>query len=173
MISKDQIVALLLGATSASVSEVLGKEAMKSEKTFYLLKELVAEGIQPQAWKAAWALDKGTEEHPEKIDIILPWIYDFLMVEDHDGSVRHLMKILLRRPLIEDKAGLLLDKAVYWVNNEKASVSKRVYGIELMFRVYELYPDFKSELLSIIDDNLEKGGQAGFLNRLGKIKAKL
>ncbi len=162
-----------MGATSSSVSEALGKEALKNEETFFLLKEIVEERTQPQAWKAAWALDKATEERPEKIDLILPWIYDFLLIEAHDSSVRHLMKLLLRRPLIEDKAGLLLDKAIVWVNNDKASVSKRVYGIELMYRVCLLYPDFKYELRSIIDDNLEKGGQAGFLNRLGKLRDKL
>lgn len=173
MISKEEVISLLQANTSKYVTEALGEQALKSDALFLLLTTLIAEKQQPIAWKAAWTLDKATEVHPEQIDLILPWIYDFLMTEEHDGLVRHLMKLLLRRPLIVDKAGLLLDKAFAWVNDEKSSVSKKVHGLQLMFEVYLIYPDFKSELLAVIDDRLERNCSAGFAGVLKKTKNRM
>lgn len=144
--------------------------ARTDNELFEALWNLVKVGKQPVAWRAAWVLDHATEEAPGLIAPILDEIYSMIPTEKSDSSLRHLMKLLLRRPLDIDKAGYLVDHCIGWVLNPKDSVSKRVLGLQLLFELYLLEPDFGNELQAIIAVCEERGGTRGFFNRLGKVK---
>jgi len=131
---------------------------------------LVKSGEQPLAWRAAWILDNTTEDSPELIDPILDEIYSMIPLEKSDSNLRHLMKLLLRRPLDLEKAAGLVDLCIDWVLNPKDTVSKRVLGLQLLYELYLLQPEFAHELLTIISECEERGGTRGFFNRLHKVK---
>lgn len=127
------------------------------------------------SWRSAWILDHATEDKPELLDPILPEIYQELNAtgETFDGTVRHLLKFVLRRPVLEDEGGYLIDKCMNWLMLNDVPGAIRGNSLLYLYNIYLLMPDFKNELLSVIEANIEKGCSPGLMNSLKKIKQKL
>lgn len=153
----------------------LSKKAVSDPELFGELWAFVRRRKPKLSWRSAWVLDHATEHHPELLDPILAEVYRELNEsgEDIDGTVRHLMKFVLRRPLLEEEGGYLIDKCMIWLMTNNVPTAIRANALEYLYNIYLLMPEFKNELLSVIDANIEKGCSPGLMNKLRKIRLKI
>lgn len=127
------------------------------------------------SWRSAWILDHATEENPDLLKPILKEIYNELNTTGNafDGTVRHLLKFVLRHPVLEDEGGYLIDKCMTWLMSNDVPAAIRANSADYLYNIYVLMPEFKNELASVFDANIEKGCSPGLLNKLKKLRAKL
>lgn len=174
-IDKERLESFILTDAVLGAVKELAVQARSDRELFQALWEMVRRNEAKLSWRSAWILDHTTEEAPELLDEILPEIYKILINtgEEFDGTVRHLLRFVLRRPILEEEGGYLIDKCMNWLMTNEVQPAIKVHSLEYLYNIYELMPDFKNELTSVVDACIEKGGSAGFLNRLGKVRKRL
>ena len=151
---------------------VLSEKAANDPEMFKELWTLVKRREPKLSWRSAWVLDHATEDRPELLDPILAEVYEELnkSADEIDGTVRHLMKFVLRRPVLEEEGGYLIDKCMAWLMTNDIPTAIRVHSLEYLYNIYLLMPEFKNELLSVIDANMEKGCSPGLMVRLKRVR---
>lgn len=124
------------------------------------------------SWRSAWILDHATEKHTELLDPILKEIYAELVStgDSFDGTVRHLIKFVLRRPVLEEEGGWLIDKCMAWLMQNDVPTAIRANSLDYLYQIFLLMPEFENELVSVIDANIEKGCSPGLMNKLKKTR---
>ncbi|MFB6342304.1 hypothetical protein ACE1ET_11285 [Saccharicrinis sp. FJH62] len=150
----------------------LSKRAVDDPQLFNQLWVFVKRREPKLSWRSAWVLDHATEDHSELLDPILPEVYKELNEsgEEIDGTIRHLMKFVLRCPVLEEEGGYLIDKCMTWLMTNDIPTAIRVHSLEYLYNIYLLMPEFKNELLSVIDANMEKGCSPGLMVRLKRVR---
>lgn len=164
---------LLSSLYSKADYEVMFKRAAEERELFLLLWEIIKSKPESESWRMMWILDHGSEKNNRFILPILNEIYDRLLKSNNESFIRHAMKLILRCPINEDYAGELLDRCIGWMNDPKAKVSSQGLGLEFFYRVCQLYPEMKPELLAHIDEIEERSPSAGMKVMLREIRAKL
>lgn len=153
----------------------MSEQAANDAELFTTLWNFVLRGEPKLSWRACWILDHATEKKPELIDAVLPEVYDMLNNCDEivDGTVRHLLKFVLRRPVLEDKGGILIDKCMTWLQAETVPIAIRANSAEFLYNIYLLQPDFRFELASVYDSIIERGASPGLEGKLKKLRGTL
>ncbi|MFB6319012.1 hypothetical protein [Saccharicrinis sp. FJH54] len=150
----------------------LSRKAASDPELFNELWSFVRRREPKLSWRSAWILDHATEKQPELLDPILVDVYKELNAtgDDMDGTVRHLMKFVLRRPVLEEEGGYLIDKCMRWLMTNDTPAAIRVHSLEYLHNIYLMMPEFENELLSVIDANMEKGCSPGLMVRLKRVR---
>jgi hypothetical protein len=153
----------------------MAEQASHDVELFNTLWEFVRRGEPKLSWRSCWILDHATENNTDLIDPILPEVYDMLnsCSDTFDGTVRHLLKFVLRRPVLEEKGGLLIDKCMKWLQSETVPTAIRANAAEYLYNIYLLQPDFRFELASVYDAIIERGASPGLENKLKKLRGTL
>lgn len=171
--TRHEIETLLASLYSKADYEVMFERASKSQQLFQELWELIKEKPEKDSWRIMWILDHATEKNNAFIFPILDELYQRVLKSTNESFIRHAMKLILRCPINEDYAGEVLDRCIEWMNNPKAKVSSQGLGLHFFYRVCELYPEMKPELLAHMDEMHERQPGAGMKVMLREIRAKL
>jgi len=170
---EKEIEDLLSALYSKADYEIMFQRAAKEKELFLTLWEIIKEKPEKESWRIMWILDHGSEKSNEFIFLILDELYAKLLKSNNESFIRHAMKLILRCPINEDYAGELLDRCVGWMNDPKAKVSSQGLGLEFFYRVCQLYPEMKPELLAHMDEMQERQPSAGMKVMLREVRAKL
>ena len=168
--TKQEIEDLLASIYSKEEYEVLFKEAEKNFEIFNLVWELAKERPDKESWRLLWILDHATTKDSDFILPILDELYERVLKTNHHSYVRQGLKLILKCPIRENYASEMLERCIDWMNGSKSKIANQAYGLEFFYKICQLYPEMAPELITHINDILERNPSAGFKVRLLKIR---
>ena len=151
----------------------LWKIAVKSDKNLFdSLYRFIFSNEKLLAWRSCWIIDTASEDNPEILNDKLPEIISALITTDDGSLKRHFTRILCRYTIPEDFLGATVNRCFELLGPMEAP-AVRVNSMQLLFNISQDLPDLKGELISVIENLMEEGGSAGFMNRSAKLLRKL
>jgi len=128
---------------------------------------------RPENWRAAWMVDKIHDKYPELVLPYFPAITQFLFTTQNSGKKRHFLKLLSLHPVPEENMALLLNYCINVFSNAAEPVAVRVHAMQILYNIAQKEPDFASELIDLIEHEIEYHGSAGIKSRGQKLLKKL
>lgn len=138
-----------------------------------ILMDLAMDDSHPKNWRAIYLVDKIHEQHPELVLPYLPAMTDFLLITKNDSKKRHLLKLISLHDVPAENVALLLNYCVDVFTNAALPVAVRVHAMQILFNISLKEPDFKGELIDLIEHEIEHHGSAGICSRGNKLIIKL
>jgi hypothetical protein len=96
-----------------------------------------------------------------------------LKTEDNSGKKRHFLKLLSMNEIPEQHFGFLVDYCLDTLGSGKEPPAVRVHAMQVLFNISEKEPEFKPELMVIIEHEMEFHSTPGILSRGNKLVKKL
>ncbi len=137
---------------------------------------LIEIGLDDQiknSWRAIWLSDKIHEKKPELIRPYIPQYISFLNKTKNEGKKRHMLKLIGLNPIPEKDISFLLEYCLSEFTNAEMSVAIRVHAMQILYEISEFEPEFKHELIQLIEHEMEFHSTAGIKSRGKKLLKKL
>ncbi len=169
----DTLLDLLLLEMSRRNTDVVADLVRQKPELFGELFHIFSGNTEPASRRAAWALDIVSEKNPALILPYLDQIVELLPLFRHDGLKRHSLRMLSRSPLpSESHLGNLINLCFTMLISPGEAVCAKVFSMEILYRISQIEPDLKKELVDSIEWRLNEG-TPGFKNRGQKIVKKI
>ncbi len=153
--------------------ELVSKQLIENPKGFDVLISLALNHPKQRSWRAAYLVDKIHDQSPELLFPYLPAIIEKLKTESNASKRRHWLKLISMNSINEEFFGFLFDYCINAFTSEKEAVAVRVHAMQILFNISEKEPELKSEVLQIIEHELEQNPTAGIRSRGRKLATKL
>lgn len=153
--------------------ELMFQKTTGNRELFLSLWNFVKENPKGKTWRLLWIMEHATEKDNSLIFEILDELHELALKTNNDSYRRIGLKMILRCPLHEEYAGLMLDKCIEWINNPKVKVGTRALAFEYFSRTCQQYPEMAPEMLAIIDEQMERSPSAGLKSRMMQIRKQL
>ena len=128
---------------------------------------------EKESWRAVWIVDKIHEKRPELIRPYIPQLIDSLQTVTNESKIRHLLKLISLNPLPDKKLSFLLNYSLDIFTNAARPIAIRVHAMLILFEISEYESGFKSELIQLIEHEIEFHPSAGLKSRGTKLLRKL
>lgn len=128
---------------------------------------------EPENWRAAWMIDKINEKNPAVVLPYLPAMTDFLLTTKNNSKRRHLLKLISLHDIPKKRMGILLNYCLDVFTDAAIPVAVRVHAMQILYNIAQKEPDFASELIDLIEHEIEYHGSAGIKSRGQKLLKKL
>ncbi len=125
------------------------------------------------SWRAIWIIDKVHEKRPELVRPYIPQFIEALSFISNESKLRHLLKLISLNPIPEDQLSKLWDYGLNILTDASQPIAIRVHAMQLLFGISESIPEFKPELIQLIEHEIEFHGSAGIESRGRKLLQKL
>jgi hypothetical protein len=107
------------------------------------------------AMRAARAIQMSVAKHPE---IVKPYLKDIIRQMDKfktGGLKRSFAKMISETDwdFDEDTLGILAEICFKWVNDSNEEIAIKIYAQDILYRVSEIYPELKHELITVMEHN--------------------
>lgn len=138
-----------------------------------LLMDLAFECRHPKSWRAAYIADKINDNHPK---LIAPFISEMILrlkTEKNSSKKRHYLKLISQHNFSRKTHSFLVDYCLECFSSASDPIANRVHAMQVLFNISEKEPDFKPELLSIIEHEMELHPTPGIVSRGKKLVKKL
>jgi hypothetical protein len=155
---------LLADIPSGVGKDLLIGEVIKSDTHFNSLLELALHEKDPLAWRAAWVLDGSDEKKPGMARKHLSRIINALPGMGSTGTLRCLLRMLVRYEIPEKLQGLLIDECFSYLVSEHYPVAVKAHAMQIIYQHVLLYPELKLELTTVLRDQAENNS-VGFNSR--------
>lgn len=155
---------LLADIPSGVGKDLLTEEVIKSEAHFNSLLDLALHEQDPLAWRAAWVLDGSDEKKPGMARKHLSGIIEALPGLESTGTLRSLLRMLVRYDIPEKYQGLLIDLCFSYLVSELYPVAVKAHAMQIIYQHVLLYPELKHELTTVLRDQAENNS-VGFRSR--------
>lgn len=140
---------------------------------FKVLVNLAFDDLKEENWRAIWLMDKIHEQHPALVIPYLTEMTEFALRTRNDSKRRHLLKIISLNEIPEPYLATMLNYCVDIFTNASIPVAVRVHAMQVLFNISQREPDFKGELIGLIEQEIEYHGSAGIKSRGRKLLTKL
>lgn len=140
---------------------------------FPLLMEIALYDRSRFSWRAAWAADKIHEKNPGIASTWVGRMAEALPGLKHHGKKRQFLKLISLSPLQEEQESFLLDFCIEKLCSSKETIAVKAYSMQILYNISEKEPDFKPELLDIIEQEMEIRPDPGIVAKGKKLAAKL
>ena len=118
---------------------------------------------------AAWALSVCIDQYPRLIQPYLDELILYLKIENiPDGVKRNILRILQGVEIPKNMEGELMNICFQILMDKREAVAIRVFSMQVLANLSQLYQDIQPELKIIIEDELPYA-QPAFLSRGQKI----
>jgi hypothetical protein len=124
------------------------------------------------AMRFLWLMGGLVEIDPKRVAPMVPYFFEkrhTITVPNYDRS---LAKFCWLAGIPEEIEGEVTDALLQWILEPKISTSTKSFAVLALFNQTKKYPDLKTELRIVIEDQLDKNGSS-FEKRAGKIMLKL
>jgi hypothetical protein len=138
-----------------------------------LLMEVTLTGTDRQSWRAAWVADKINEQQP---GIMAPWIPGLTQAVrhlEHPGKKRQFLKLISLYPISPDDRGFLLEYCLGRLDDPSDPPAVKAHAMEILYQISREEPDFKEELLQVLEFLLERQDTAGIVARAKRLAGRL
>ncbi|WP_372774035.1 hypothetical protein [Mangrovibacterium sp.] len=142
------------------------------EEMFKLVEIAFSESHQLN-WRAAWVLDKVNEKNPIQVSYFIPQMIEFVYATKNESKLRHFLKIISRHQIPYQQIGKLFDFALSIFTDANVAIAVRVHALQILFNISEIECELKSELILLIEHELEIHPSAGIKSRGTKLLKKL
>ncbi|HDR67849.1 MAG TPA: hypothetical protein ENN61_02235 [Bacteroidaceae bacterium] len=139
-----------------------------SKDAFRKFFDMIFDEPDPIAWRAAWVVDGCDENNPSLTEKYLTKIIRELPSLKSEGARRSLMKLLCRHAIPENYRGILVDLCFQYLRSEIHTVAVKVYAMQIIFNLSQIYPELSHELITVIEDQFINNS-AGFRAKGAKI----
>lgn len=153
--------------------ELTIKEIESHPEFFSMLMDVALHSNKPFSWRAAWMADKIHDNHP---DLVIPWLDKMIQALDKNlqtGKKRHFLKLISLNQINKKHHLYLMDYSLDVFTSGKEPVATRVHAMQILYNISESEPEFKPELLAIIQHEIEVHPSAGISSRGKKLAKKL
>jgi hypothetical protein len=121
------------------------------------------------AQRAAWSVSLATEKNPA---LIQPYIKDLVAQlnkkNSHPAVIRNSVRILEQITIPEKYHGEVMTGCFGFIENPATPVAIKAYSLTTLFNLTKNYPEIKSELTLLIEENMDRE-TAAFKSRGKKI----
>ncbi len=149
--------------------EWLQQEIIRQPELYKLLVEIALHSNEPKSWRAAYFLDKITDLQPDLLQPYLKPMLDQLKIETNSSKKRHFLKLISQNEIPEDFYSFLFDYCCQTISSGKEPPAVRVHAMQNLFYIAQKFPELKSEVLSIIEHEMEYHSTAGIRSRGKKL----
>jgi hypothetical protein len=147
--------------------------ACESKKNFKELMKCFLDDEYTLAQRAAWSVKWAAKKKPE---MVWPHIKDLVSVlhkkNVHDVVIRNSIRVLQEINIPEKFHGEVMDTCFQFLEKPSSPVAIKVFSLTTLFNLSRIYPEIRSELKLIIEDNWEHATPA-FRARAKKMLPKL
>lgn len=155
---------LLTDLPSGMERDLLVGEIMRSDEHFEILLHLALHEKDPLAWRAAWVLDGSDEKKPGLAKKHISRIIQALPGMESRGTLRSLLRLLVRYDIPEKYQGLLIDECFSYLVSELYPVAVKAHAMQIIYQHVLLYPELKHELTTVLRDQAANNS-VGFKSR--------
>jgi len=152
--------------------EIWKRMVRADEQLFGQIFQLIFSQDKRLAWRSCWIIDSASEEFPDLLIDKIPKIITGLLTTKYSSLKRHFTRILCRYKIPEEYLGAVVNQS-FELLLPTEPVAVRMFAMQLLFNISQELPDLKGELICVLEDLVEEGGSAGFINRSGKLLRKL
>lgn len=153
--------------------EMVVESAVYDPHILEMLFSMALNHPKQRSWRAAYLVDKIHDKDPLTVRPYIPVIIEHVPQEKNDSKRRHWLKLISMNTVPEEYFGMLFDYCIETFTSGKEAVAVRVHAMQILFNISEEEPDLKSELLEIIEHEMEYHPTAGIRSRGKKLAAKL
>ncbi len=131
--------------------------------------QLFLHGEYRLSQRAAWAVSICIEQHPELAEKYLTQILDNLKNPVHNAVVRNTVRIFDQIDIPEHLHARIMNICYDYVVDRNTPFAIKAYSLGILHKLSHTYPELKSELRGLIDDQMPTA-TAAFKSRAKKIK---
>ncbi|MGQ8338838.1 hypothetical protein ACUNWD_19935 [Sunxiuqinia sp. A32] len=153
--------------------EVLLQYLIDYPKHIRTLIDIGLKDSRSSSWRAIWLADKIHEKQAHLIQPYIPELITSLRYINNESKKRHLLKLISLNKMPEEELSFLLEYCINEFTAAERPIAIRVHAMQVLFEISELEPDFKAELIQIIEHEKEYHGSAGIHSRGNKLLKKL
>jgi len=103
------------------------------------------------------------DNYPELIEPYLNTVIELLSDVKHEAVKRGFLKFFTTHTLPDvedDRTAVLINHCFDWLIAPSEAIAVKVYAMEILYRISNLLPDLKQELIYAIEDQIPKGTPA-------------
>ena len=138
-----------------------------------LLMNIALHSRHPRSWRAAWMADKINDDSPELIAPYIGKMITSLGNETSSSKKRHFIKLISLHQIPAACHSLLMDYCLNCFMSGDEPVAVRVHALQVLYNISEAEPDFKPELLAVIEHEMNLHATAGIRSRGTHLARKL
>jgi hypothetical protein len=114
------------------------------------------------AMRAARVVQMSSIAFPELIQPYLKNIIEQMSGFKTDGLKRSFAKMISEMvwEFDEEVLGILTDTCFKWLNNSNEKIALKIYSQDILYKISQLYPDLKYELISTLENHLPRSSVA-------------
>lgn len=162
--NRDELYELLLSGENVPIlSNFLADDPHLLEQ----LIEIAVSDPKKETWRAFWIVDKIHEKKPELIQPYLGKMIKALETIDNPSKLRHLLKVISLNMIPEESLSFLLDYSIQKLTDPGFPIAVRVHAMQILYAISEQEPEFKPELIQLIEHEMEYHTSGG-INARGK-----
>ncbi len=135
---------------------------------FRQLMQILLENKEPYSSRAAWVIDVICEKNAQLAKAYIQRMIRLLPNCRHNGTRRHILRILEKSDIPEVISGELIDYCFQAITDARVPVAIKVFSMQIIANYTKKYPELKFELRTVIEDQWDKNS-AGFKSRGRKI----
>lgn len=170
VMTKDEFYNLL---ESGENVPVLVNFCVDQPNNINLLMDIAISDSRKGTWRSMWVADKIHEQHPELILPFLEQMIEATKTMGDESKLRHLLKIISLNKVPEKHLSFLLDYSIQQLTNVDRTVAIRVHAMQILFQISVQEPDFKPELIQLIEHEMEYHATGGIQARGRQLLKKL
>ncbi len=144
-----------------------------NESLFDELVQIAFTAKAPVSFRAAAVVETICRDHPS---MILPYVDKIIHSYksfSNDGVKRGFFKSMRGIDFTEEQMGYLVELGFYILTSQKEKVAAKVYAMDILVKIGELYPELKSEIALVIEtssENNSAGWQVHARDTIKKLK---
>lgn len=157
----ENLESLLVKGINKNDIAALAQAAGTDEHMFLHLLDVIENGAQTPAMKAAWVIGTMSDQGAlELIDKYAERIYQLATEKPVGGVVRELMKALIAANLSENLQGRFLDFCFKQLMRMDVDVALKYNSNKYILKSLKQYPELKDEFLTILESQLDSHNDA-------------
>jgi hypothetical protein len=165
---------LMAGMSRFNTDLVVNHIGCDADK-FAELVDLVLHGEAPLPHRASWALTHCVDKFPFLIEPHKTNIINQLNTFEHTGTVRSMLRSLLKCEFNNEDSGILFDFCAKTLESKSAPIAVKANCMELMYNISMHEPELKPELIYIFEIHLHSN-YAGIVSKarilINRLKSK-
>lgn len=139
---------------------------------FKIILEVMYKDTYPLSMRASRVVWLIAKKYPSFIHPYLPEFIKKLSQFKVDGVRRNILAILADVPLPDIDLGVLFDNCYTWLESQKEPVAIRGNAINLLYKISEIEPELKPELIDFFEAQLPTDSK-GIDSRIKEVLKKL
>lgn len=162
---------ILTEIRSGKEAKLIAQAAIQQPKYLHQLWQLSISNWD-KAWRAAWVIDHMYQQDNDSVKNIVEYLPQAILSIKNQSVLRHFVKLISLFPLKQYVSGEFINRCLEIFESTTTPVALRVHAMQVLFNFAMIYPDFKNELILLIEHHTKEGSK-GLQSRAKKLLTEL